>query len=474
MPTLNLQEAQVGVSLAIQIFDEFFIELHKNDDNLQSVTFQVPVIDELELVIDQIRYVYEASISSTLLQVSDNLENIFEAQIDVIIASIDELFNDTSAGSIGGRIDGVEIDMITTVIEGLEVILFPDEDTRPDRVEWESELKYLPAENNESMDSIAIFIAMPGNSPNTDAAVSFLNSKTGFGIIFNKNFLQDVFDQGAEDSIGTERCGARLDSLSLTLQDDRIQIEGSVSKSLVDIPFDGPGFPFLYRGTTEMSIDTSQVDAEEPSGLEGFLRFLGILTAIFLPFIGGAIFGLLGIIGGVVADIWLVPSIWGAAEDLENADSSIQSGLAGALGAQLSALSSGLNIQEDVEMVTLESTPNQLRFIDGHYLFDALIFVSPIEETITNGWFSSKYSRFVFYQLEGGQKFKTSELARLVRLEKITTPGFHDVQHSNGRLYMRADRDDAETNNLQEQFRENPPDEPFPVMSDGDSDDDDC
>lgn len=84
MPTLNLQEAQVGVSLAIQIFDEFFIELHKNDDNLQSVTFQVPVIDELELVIDQIRYVYEASISSTLLQITGSV-NLLNADHEVII-----------------------------------------------------------------------------------------------------------------------------------------------------------------------------------------------------------------------------------------------------------------------------------------------------------------------------------------------------------------------------------------------------
>ncbi len=505
---LDLQDAQVGVTLAINIFDEFFIELHKNDPELQNI----PVLGDIGLQIDEMRFLLNDDNTDTMLSIVGVLgviditininlsltlkpiedsppvlglvyngvhsivgENL-DALEDVIIGIVDDRFNDDAPGSLGNRINAVEIDVITQAVEGLEVIIFPEEDDRPSRDTWASQLQILPAENEETMDAIAIFVASPGTSVNTGIEFSFLNAQTGLGIVFNRAFLQDVFDQGAQDRIGSSQCGATIEALTLTLEDDRIEIDGRVQKSLVEIPFDGPAFPFLYRGTTEMSLDASQVDADEPGGLAGFLKFLGILTAIILPLIGGVIFGLVGIIGGIVADVWAVPALWGAAEDLDNADESIQSGLGGALGTQLSELASGLRIEEDIEMVTLESTPNELTLIEGHFLFDALIFVSPIEQTITNGWFTKKFSRFVLHELEGGQKFKTSELARLVKIGKITTPGFHAVTHQNGRCFMRANPDDEDANNLFDTFRDNAPDEPFPVHIEGDEDEDsdDC
>ncbi len=505
--SLDLQNAQVGVTLAITIFDEFFLELHKNDPGLQNI----PVFGDIALQIDELRFLLNNDHTDTILRIVgvfgvteitinirlslilkpvesnppvlglvyngvDSIEaDNLAALEDSITNVIDERFTDESEGSIRNRIDAVEIDVISKAIEGLEVIIFPEEANRPSRDFWNSQLQILPADGDITMDAIAIFIAAPGIGAETNLESSFLHAKTGLGIIFNRTFLQDVFDRGAEERIGSSQCGATIESLSLTIEDDHIQINGQVQKSIVEIPFDGPAFPFLYRGTTEMSLDASQVDADEPGGLAGFLKFLSILTAIILPLIGGVIFGLLGIIGGIVADVWVVPGLWGAAEDLDHADESIQGGLGGALGAQLSELAQGLTIEEDIEMVSLESTPNELTVIDGHFLFDALIFVSPIEQTITNGWFTKRHSRFVLHELEGGQKFKTSELSRLVKIGKITTPGFHPVTHQNGRCFMRANPDDEAANNLFDTFRDNLPDEPFPIhVEEGEEDSDDC
>lgn len=517
MEPIDLGDVRVGMAIATNIFDEFFIELHRNDVGLQMFPFDLGLLS-IQLIVSEIRYLQLSDMETSLLrivgsigvgeetevlldirlpmvlrsndedppvlgfayegvhdlQVSGALETVFEAQRDQIIEAIGEMFNDTEGG-IGRRIAEVELDLVDRMVEGLEELLFPDADSRPNRNTWASHLRQLPAQDNLHMDAVGIFVSAPGNSAEPGLEFSFLEAQTGFGLIFHRELLQDVMDQGAANRVGETTCGATLRSLNISVESDRLEIEGSVTKSLVDIPFGGPAHPFLYRGTTQMSIDASGVDADEPPGLSGFLKFLSVFTSVILPVIGGAILGLLGIIGGVVADVWAVPALWGAAEDLENADEIIQGGLAGSLGSALSALASGLTISEEVDMVSLESTPNTLRINEGHFILDALVFVAPKTEVIVNGWFHRSYGRFVFYELEGGQKFKSSELARLVHLEKITTPGFHDVKHANGRRFMRANRDDENANNLVQMFRENRPDEPVPEPEkENGEEEDDC
>lgn len=506
MPSSHLQDAQIGLALDVDVFSQFFAEAHRTDESLQQVSVSVAEGLDLTLNVDSIAFFLDHDTTETLLQLElstvDASQTIVIQVIlrpvlrpvgdaapvvaleyggvhhidmgdgpltDVIDADsleerVDALFEDTEAeGSVGERIAGVRLDLLSGLIEGLEAIHFPDEGSRPDRSDWEPGLALLPADGPDTADAMMIAVALPDESAETSMTHSLLRVRTGFGLMFSRILLQELFDRGAEEEVGEERCGSTMQSLTLTLEDDHIQIEGMVEKSTIDVPFSGPVFPFLYRGATQMSVDASEVDAEEPDGLSDFLKFLAVLVGVILPTIGAVLLGPLGLIGGVIADVWAVRGIWGAAEQLDRADELVQGGLGGALGAALSQLASDLRYQGEVETITIDSTPNELRMLDGDFFFDALVFVSPIEETIVNGWFSRTHGRFVFHQLEGGQKFRTWELARLVRAGKIATPGFHAVAHPNGRLYMRADPDNEEANNLQEMFRTNPPDEPFLV-----------
>jgi hypothetical protein len=279
---------------------------------------------------------------------------------------------------------------------------------------------------------------MPGDFPFPGVTESFLPSSHSMVLAYNRTFLDQVLEAGAQAQIGEEIDGAEITKLSLSMNDDSIQVDGEVKKSIVEITFVGPLHPNLIRGTGAILIDASDIDVDIPEALIGFLKFLGVLSA--LSFFGIAALG----------------KITDAIGDLEAADDAVQTGLTDSLQKALVALTNGLQFSSDVGEVSVISTIDELQVSDGNFLFLSHLFAGPQTDRILEAFYSKEERKFVLFHLESGLRFSATDLAKLIQAEKIIIEGVHDV---NG-VYVRTDPDMTIENNLLVIFGDLAPDEP--------------
>ncbi len=486
--TVDLGNAQIGVTFAIAIFDEFFKELMAVEVIPSELTFDRDTAigpatitihleppdfllaapggsprTELSLTgVIEVRPLGQPDVDPLLtlpLAVAVLLSLVLkdvpgEAPVlglrydgvatppaePITEADIDDLF---ARPEITDTLAGVEIDAVGEAIAGLEPILFGD--TPPPRETWATAAKLLPAANGAAMDAIGVFVASPGANAVPPMDESPLPALTGVGPIYSRTLLDLAFAQGAAGQIGVTIDGAEIKELTLVMDDTAIHVEGRAEKDVATITFKGPVVPRLIPGTIAMFQDTSGVDVDVDvpwwADVLLFFRFIPVFWPILIPV-------------ALIKDEW---DVWAAANDIADAPIQVRSGLAGSLANQLIALASGLAIDAEVESIELASTPDSSRIENGHMLFFGQTFVSTLTETIVDAFYSGRLERFVQYVLESGRLFRASELARLVRAEKIITPGFHDVAGS----YMRANPDNTLGNNLEELFGNNPAQLPY-------------
>jgi hypothetical protein len=353
------------------------------------------------------------------------------------IDDIDALF---AMPEIASTLDEVSIDVVSPITEALSPIYFPQEveDNEPPPPpppapeDWSVSLHLMMAMIEGYMNAIGVFVALPGDDSNPGEPHSVLPSLTGLGFVYSRDFLDFVLTKGAKDKEGSKMDGAKIKRLSMSMLDDGIQVDGKAEKEGAEIKFSGPVIPRLARGTTYIAMDSSKVKVDVD--LPWYADLLIFMTPI-LFFIPGINFLAVSKTVEILHDVDEAPAV-------------VREGLGTALGAQLAKLTEGLTIKTSVGEVTLDGTPDHSLVVNGHFLLFAQIFVSPITDTIVHGIYHRYSRRFTFFRLESGRQFRATELARLVNIGKIITPGFHDVE---GR-YMRANPDNETGNNLLEMF----------------------
>ncbi len=358
----------------------------------------------------------------------------------VTAEDLDALF---ATPAIANTLADLEIDVVGEAVGALEPILFPS--TPPARDAWAIGLRLLPAATASEMDAIGVFVASPNQSAQPVMDASPLPARTGVGLIYGRNFLDVAFALGAAAQIGTAIEGAEIKELSMQMLDEAIFVSGRAEKDVATITFEGPVVSQLIPGTIALFQDTSGVDVDVDvpwwADVLLFFRFIPVFWPILIPI-------------AVIKEEW---DVWAAANEIQGAPVEVRSGLAGSLANQLAALAAGLSVEAEVGAVELDATPDSSRIENGHMLFFAQTFVSTLTETITDALYSGRLERFVQYVLESGRLFRAPELARLVHAGKIVTPGFHDV---DGR-FMRANPDNQFGNNLEAMFGKNPARPPY-------------
>lgn len=348
-------------------------------------------------------------------------------------SDVNDLFAEPA---IADALAALQIDVLAPVIDGVGPILFPDIGDRPPDDGWSTGVTMLAAESPSELDAVGVFLAVPGGIATPVVTTSPLPALTGFGIVYNRSFLDLAFGQAAAAQEGEAIEGAIIERLSIEMLDTAVNVDGRATQGSATITFVGPIVPSLVPGTIVLHQDTSGVDVDVDvpwwQDVLLFFRFIPVFYPILIP-------------AALLNPEW---DVWAGAAEIAAAPGQVRSGLATAFAGSLTSLSQGLEVAAGVGSVSLEATPDSSRIENGHFLFFAQTFVRVLTEPIANAYFSRVLKRFVQYELASGRLFKASELARLVAIGKIVTPGFHQVR----RKYMRADPDPRLANNLEESF----------------------
>ena len=475
---MDIGNAKIAVYIGIQVFREFFDELYTKEILPHSISFDKDSISKtVTVLLDQPSLVVQNNNNdiyprlelrgqielrplgetegepeitlplSVNVRLDFNLKdktgeapvlNLAYGGVDgtpgfpVTESDVDDLFN---TPEMSGLLDSVEIDVLGPLIEGLSAIFF-EEDDAPEPDKWPTQLRICMPSDEQNMEALGIFVALPGEEADPGQIPSWLAANTGFGIIYSRDFLDFVLEKGANEQVGEKVSGAKIKSLSMKMLDEVISVNGEAEKDDADITFDGPISVSLIRGTTHLNFDTRDIDVDVD--LPWY--------ADILPWVAGILF-FIPILN--IADIWLIPLAWDIEKDVAAAPGQVRGGLASSLASGMEQLSKGLKIEAGFDEVTVDSTPDHSNVVNGHMGLYSQVFVSTMVSTISDGEYSKYYRRFVEFTLANGRQFKASELARLVKNGKIETPNFHDV----GGKYMRADPDENKGNNLLEMFK---------------------
>jgi hypothetical protein len=248
--------------------------------------------------------------------------------------------------------------------------------------------------------------------------------------------------------VGQTVDGAEITALSMSMADTGIDISGHVVREIavlpdVDIDFNGVAVPQLVRGTTALTMDTSGIDVDVDDTDEifyGALQWVLTIGASALLFTGVGSLTLLGI------GLWLtlVQKAWNGAVELDNAPNVLRESLAASLGAQLSQLAQSLDDSTPAGDLTVDGTPDSAVVVDGNIVLFAQVIIVGMTARLRSAEYSPRFRRFAIFQLDDRRKFRAQELARLMKVGKISVSGFHHV----GGDYVRSDHDNSLANNL--------------------------
>lgn len=356
-------------------------------------------------------------------------------------------------------LDNTRLPIADNLVRGLNESRFPDAGTRPLDADWIVQLTLTPS-GSDTVDAFVVSAGPPGTSAIPAVTESFVAPRTGLAVAYARGFLDLVLERGAAARVGHKVDGATVTSLLMSMADNGIKITGHVVRKIdtpvidvapdVDIDFDGVALPRLVRGTTAMTMDTSGIDVDVSDSDEifyGALRWVLTIGASALLFTGVGSFTALGIA------LWLtlVQKAWNGAVELDNAPNVLRESLAASLGAQLSELAESLDDSTPAGELTVEGTPDSAVVAQGNIVLSAQVIIVAMMARLRSAEYSRRLRRFVIFELDDRRKFRAQELARLMKLGKISVSGFHHVQGK----YIRSDHDNSAANNLLQSFKSN-------------------
>ena len=378
-------------------------------------------------------------------------------------ADIDGFFQ---TGDIANELASTRVPLAAPLIEGLNTSLFPDlpgggaPPDRPAPADWSAAPTLMPS-GDGTVDSLAVTVGLPGTNAAPAVVESFVAEQMGMGVAYNRDFLDLMLARGADAKEGTSIDGTDITRLRLFMSASAIEVDGAAWRDVqfpfpnVDFTFKGPMVPHLVRGTTAIAFDMDGVEVDVSDFDEAFYTVLKWLTTIGA---GAMLFTGWGTLTAVGILLWLtvVQKAWAADLQISEAPDTLRDTLAAALGAELAALSDSLDDDTALGALRIDSTPDSLVLVEGNMVLLAQVLVVPVEAKMRSAEYSKKLRRFCIFELDDGRRFRAQELARLMKLGKVTVPGFHQADGN----YLRANPDDAEANNLLRRFKSNPTTEP--------------
>lgn len=345
-------------------------------------------------------------------------------------------------------LSSINIDVFGPMIDSLQNIYFT-KNNMPDRDEWPVSIQLLPGARG-TVDSLAAYIALPGQTIDLDLEESFLPNLMGMGLVFSRKIMDLNMKRAGEAFVGKKMDGAKIKKLTLKMNDDFIELHGRAEKGDTVVKFDGPIKILLERGTTNIFVDTSDVDVDVDKPWYYYPLSIAAGILFFVPVIG------------TVIDFFLIPALYEGALAAERAPGQVRRGLGDAFGKALDVLAAGLSLKNEFEsrpddpdtqedesqLVTVDSTTDHARTIDGNVELYAQVFVLPITSGMRGATYGYWKKRFTEYELKNRRKFSAPELARLMSVGKITVPDHHQVAEK----YVRSNPDKVKKNNLLEEF----------------------
>ena len=358
---------------------------------------------------------------------------------------VDQIF---SSGPVATIFANVSLAILEPLIEAAGVVLFPATVVPPAGT-WASALALMPADDADNTDSLGIFIDFRGGDANPADTKSILPNLTEFGIIYSRTFL-DV-SLAALNMVGQFINGAEITEFSLSMGNAEIFINGAATKDIADINFSGPITAQLLRGTNVFLVDATaiDVDVDLPWWADVFFFLAG--TGGFLSL------GLVPFFGGMVFEAYKDKSVSDAQAEIDAAPGIIQSSVSGTFARSISNLAQALSNLGSLGVLQPAITTESSLVEGGNIAVFAQVFVNPVTLEIVDGTFSRSANRLLELQLDGGRWFTTSELARIVGLGLITTPGYRAViphfrDNQPVRGYMQDEPDLSKADNLLTRF----------------------
>jgi hypothetical protein len=365
-----------------------------------------------------------------------------------------------TSGEVQDLLNGIRLSLAANLVDGLNESRFPPPAQQPPASAWAVTLTLTPAGSDNTVDAFAISAGPPGTSASLSVTESFVASRTGLAVAYNRPFLDLMLARGAAAQVGTEVDGAEVTSLTMAMADSGIHIIGHVVKEIdtpvidiapdVDIDFDGIAVPRLVRGTVALAMDTTGINVDVDDSDEifyGALRWVLTIGAAALLFTG------VGVLTAAGIAIWLtaVQFAWDKAADLEDAPGVLRQGLGAALGAQLSKLAESLDDSTPAGDLTVDGSPDSVVVVDGCIVLYAQVIIGSMSARMRSAEYSRKLRRFGIFELSDRRRFRAQELARLMASGKVAVSGFHHVDGD----YLRSDHDNSAANNLLQSFSDN-------------------
>ena len=189
---------------------------------------------------------------------------------------------------------------------------------------------------------------------------SFVPKGQEFAVAFSKVFLNLILAFGADANEGKVIEDAKiLAPLTIEMNPDFIQVNGRVRREVwsvfpdVTVTFVGLMHPFLVRGTTIMGFDMDDIDVDVDDVAEVFDWVAKWFTTVFA---GVALVSGVSVltVAGILTWLTFVQVSWSIDVAIGNAPNLLREGLANALGAGLTALSTSLDDETAIDQVRIE------------------------------------------------------------------------------------------------------------------------
>lgn len=491
---MNLGKAQAGVLLSIPLLEEYMRALRRIELIPPTMTFQVNVFGanvDAVLALDppEYRLAADGGTTKARLHLTGPItiagKQVLQLDTWVLLTPILKPDPDPlKAPRLGFRYDGVDVSPsppitdqmiddefqnppMSTVIEGISIpvlgplinnigpVLFP-QTPPPAAGLWPAASKLMLGTGND-LDSVGVFVALPGEDPTPTDDQSLFPSLTEYGLVLSRTFMDTTLDAQAKADEGDQGGGIEVTKLKISMGDNDIRIDGKAKKDSATVTFKGPVNFQLIRGSTQFAVDASgiNVDVDLPWWAD-VLRFV-----LGSPFVTIPTFGIVRILGDLVLATQGT-SLNAIEAEIAGVPSLVQGTVAGSMASGLEVLALGLNAISGVGEIEAASTPDQSRVIKGHVAVFAQVFLNKLTERIVDGTWSTRNQRISYLKLQGGRWFDASELARIAGMELIETPGYHSVKpyvrHADTTTpeyvqgHMRDNPDLSKQDNLLERF----------------------
>ena len=323
---------------------------------------------------------------------------------------------------ISAIIDGFELDALSPLIDGIEKVLFFGQSSSnfPPRHEYMTKVKLMKG-GGSFTDAIGIFVGLPsdqftsGNLPSFVPTYSEVSMTMSEGLITAmtenaKNELQDYI-KGLASSI-------KIRSLTTSVNNNSISLDARITETNTDtkIDIDTDVYLSLVPGSTRIGLRANiDVDYDFPWYID--------LLKVFM----------------IGEDEFLEEKLPNMAQ---NYIEDMANGMLGNLSKAIKL--DGLS----VEGIPVEVYPQELSLNDGKIDLHVQVLTYKTRDGMERASYSKSRSKFVFFTLKSGARYKVKDLAKFMNKNLIVVPGYHEVD----KAYVRANPDDVEANNLLEQY----------------------